>query len=99
MKKDLFDLLKEFIIENANECELFPLEGGYKRLIGEKPKNYDEVINAEIEGDILNINYYDDNKEYIVISSNLLRAGEDEEEIRISRLNGKINIEATINKK
>ena len=38
MKKDLFDLLKEFIIENANECELFPLEGGYKRLIGENLK-------------------------------------------------------------
>ena len=48
--------MKECIIENANECELFPLESGYKRLIGEKPKNYDEVINAEIEGDILNIN-------------------------------------------
>ena len=47
------NLLKEFIIENANECELFPLEGGYKRLIGEKPKNYDEVIDAEIYGDIL----------------------------------------------
>ena len=56
MKKDLFDLLKEFIIENANEYETFTYGEGFKETL-EKPQNYDFIATATIEGEMFDISY------------------------------------------
>ena len=44
MKKDLFDLLKEFIIENAEIYETAPLEGGVTYFTNEIPTEGRHII-------------------------------------------------------
>ena len=103
MKKDLFDLLKEFIIENANEYETFTYGEGFKETL-EKPQNYDFIVTATIEGEMFDISYDLETKDRESISicanfSNLKSGSGKGEYIDIIKENDKIKINTNITNK
>lgn len=101
MKKDLFDLLKEFIIENAEIYETAPLEGGVTYFTNEIPTEGRHIIQAELNGDLLHISYDDLEEDYerILIAPTLSRDSSKDEEIYITKTKDDISIDISINKK
>ena len=101
MKKDLFDLLKEFIIENANEYETFTYGEGFKETL-EKPQSYDFIATATIEGEMFDISYDLETKDIESISNcanfSKLKSGKGEY-IDIIKENDKIKINTNITNK
>lgn len=99
MNKGLFDLLKKYIFENADEYSTYSPGDGHKYSLEERPDNDNEIIGAEIEGDLLTMKYYKSDRENIIIFSNMARLGEEVEHIIISKLNDEVKADVNIKSK
>lgn len=99
MKKDLFDLLKQFIFENAERYEVCPLGGGLISITDKRPNDDTRIVQADLDADLLSFSYYDDGEEHILIASTLSRIDGKDEEIYITKTKDDISIDISINKK
>ena len=99
MKKDLFDLLKQFIFENAERYEVSPIGEGIIKITYERPDDDRRIVQADLDADLLSFSYYDEGEEHILIASTLSRIDGEDEEIYITKTKDDISIDISINKK